>query len=299
MNKKIKSLVFLLIAVCVSVSNVKANEIAQKVIGCWKNTGKDTLCYQSDGAMYLNMGKFTMHGDWHVEEDILVIAFNVNTIKLEVISITADTFTYKSTKNSIVENDKKVPYQAPITERNKKSPTKTNKNGPAQDIAAIVTNTNGSGFSNVDGDLLINSPHCKNTPVFYSTISKKLVEQGIPNSESLVNDFFELICQATQNSALSEVISPAPFLTNYAFYSGAKKLGSWPCESGEKTTQKIVFQGIFITKNQVTRWQNTNKNEVNIWLANFYTAPSDAMKFTMQHVNDKWQLHSVCHSIRI
>lgn len=297
MNTKVKSLVFLLIAVC--VSNVKASEVAQNIVGCWQGSIKEVICYQADGVMYINIGTFTVFGDWHAKNNSLYITLNKKETQMDVVSITTETLSFKEPNSSKVEINSKTPHQPPNTKPVKKSSASNNAQSAAQDIADMVTNTSHNKFSMVGDDLLLKSPHCRNTPEFHSIVSDKLSSLEIENSDSLVNSFFSLICQAQQTSALSKVLTKEPFLQSNAFYSGMKKLGDWPCELGETESNDLVFQGIFLGRNQVTRWQNTNKNEVNIWLASFYSSPSDAMRFTMQYKDKAWHFNSLCYSIRI
>ncbi len=298
-----KTTLLIFALVVIFSTKAQATNFNEQLLGCWKSTNKpSTICYLDDGSMYINEAQYTMHGDWHVKNESIFVTLSAfkTTVELKILSFSEKKISYSSTRNNTVDIDERVAYQAPITKR-KTSVTSANKKiAPAMDMARMLTNSKAKYIGNIKGDLLIKRPHCiTDDKEFYNTISNALSKKGVIKTKELVGSFFSLICQAEQNSALSKVTTKHDFFTSHEFYSGMKKLGDWSCKVGKDKSQEISFMNIFSTKNQATRWQTSGDRSVNIWLANFDTAPSDANTFNMSYHNNEWQLNHICYSSRL
>ncbi len=300
MNKRLTTRIAVIFTLC--IAPLAYGNSHSTLVGCWQEMDNSTssVCYQANGAFYINQSTYTVHGTWSSNGNNIAIDTGGLKLNIETLTLSDREHKYKSLHNGKIFTAKKVATQAPLTPKARVSKQVKDVAG---DIADMVTAKKSKMFGQINHDLVVKSPHCKNqnNNVIQEHISATLDAKSVTDATSLVTQVFGLICQATQNSADSKVKTESSFMTDVSFYSGAKKLGNWPCPITEGSTKsnEISFFGIFPTANQVSRWTVTNNHEVNVWLAPFLTGPSDSNLLNMVFDDNRWQLRSVCYSSRL
>ncbi|WP_448565366.1 hypothetical protein [Thalassotalea ganghwensis] len=286
------------LAITLSSLNTNAFEV-DNLVGCWQNQSKanaELLCLDRENKLYVNLPKFSLHGTWQVKHNELSVSLMGEEKSWGKFSLESNTLRF-TTGDLVLQ---RVKHQPPLTPPPEVKST-TNNAKVAQDIGVLLTEKQLKHFSLLNEDLLAKGSFCHNEQKaeLYPTIKNYLNTKKVIASEQLVDSFFNVICQAKQNSYSSKVNLPYAIKSHRGFYSGTKKLGDWSCESSDELVKKISFASTFATVAQASRWHKVSANHVDIWLASFEVAPSDAEKFSLRYKNNQWKLESVCYSMRL
>lgn len=138
---------------------------------------------------------------------------------------------------------------------------------------------------------------------------ERLDNAGVENSRELLNAFQEIVRIAEKkmtDDGNIPVTEFAGFLSRNpksgsSMYQGYRLLGEWQCHAGKpfEPGDTVPFWGIFMNSTQAALFQPLSRDRVQVWLAPFKSAPSDALTFSFSYQDNKWRVGGICSSMRL
>lgn len=138
---------------------------------------------------------------------------------------------------------------------------------------------------------------------------ERLANAGVENSKELLDAFQDIVRIADRKMTDDGNIPAAEFSgflsrhlkSGSSMYQGYRVLGEWQCHANKPFApgDTVPFWGIFMNSTQAALFQPLSHDRVQVWLAPFKSAPSDALTFSFSYQDNKWRIGGVCSSMRL
>jgi hypothetical protein len=180
----------------------------------------------------------------------------------------------------------------------------------AHDIAKLFSNSKELElYDSEKGPILVADIYDFNNLSEFTPLLDRLETAGVKNNKKLLSAVQDIVrISKDKGSSLGDV--PVPELSKYlckeplsgfSMYQGYKTLGDWTCKADDPLPSDhfVSFLGIYMNSTQAVLFQPLIGDRVDVWLAPFKSAPSDAITFTFLYQDDRWQICKVCSSSRL
>ncbi|RKF18817.1 hypothetical protein DBZ36_10520 [Alginatibacterium sediminis] len=279
---------------------------SDKIVGCWQPEGSSTktLCFIEDKSLYLNIVDNTIHGSWIREGDSIDVTLGAYKLRFETQSLTAPEHVSTSNQSTGINTDNRTDFQLPevaAAVEHDFTQADEDQDDMVDDITAMISDKSRFKIEVYNGDTLAMLLHCSCELDVKTNIASALKIQGLENGGPLVERFLELVCNSALSVGNSEIELAYQVQIINTFYNGNEKLADLPCKLNlqPSSSNKISLFGLFMTSDQVSRWQVLENKRVNIWLGQFLYSPSDSVMLEMSLKSEGWQVQAACYSTRL